>query len=73
MREHPGAWPKTYREVNDMSKRRGITSGLYRAARVSSTVGAVASGNPSRVARRAKNVAVGRSLGKAGVWRSLWK
>ena len=30
-------------------------------------------GNPRRVARRTKNVVVGRSLGRAGVWRRLWK
>jgi hypothetical protein len=34
---------------------------------------ALASGNPRRVAKRAKNVVLGRSLARAGVWRMLWK
>lgn len=46
---------------------------LYRAARMARTLEAVASGNPKRIARRARNVAVGRMLGRAGVWRWLWK
>jgi hypothetical protein len=50
-----------------------ITRALYRAARLSNNVSAIASGNPRRMARRAKNIAVGRALGRAGVWRRLWK
>lgn len=50
-----------------------LTRSLYRAARISNNVSAVASGNPKRMARRARNVAVGRALGKAGVWRRLWR
>ena len=49
-----------------------LTSQLFKAARLSATLGAVASGNPKRIARRAVNVAVGRSLARAGVWRLLW-
>jgi hypothetical protein len=56
-----------------MARRRSLTSQLYRAARVSNDISAVASGNPRRVARRAVNVAKGRALGKAGVWRWLWR
>lgn len=56
-----------------MARHRSLTSQLYRAARLSNTISAVASGHPKRVARRAKNIAVGRALGKAGVWRRLWK
>ncbi len=52
---------------------RSLTSQLYRAARLSATISAVASGKPRRVARRAKNVVVGRALAKAGVWRRLWR
>lgn len=52
---------------------RSFTSQLYRAARLSSTASALASGNPKRIARRGKNVVVGRSLGRAGVWRWLWR
>jgi hypothetical protein len=56
-----------------MARRRSFTSQLYRAARMSNNIGAAASGNPRRIARRARNVAVGRGLGRAGFWRSLWK
>lgn len=55
-----------------MARRRSLTSQLYRAARISNNISAVASGNPRRVARRAKNVVVGRELGRLGVWRRLW-
>jgi hypothetical protein len=50
-----------------------ITRALYRAARISNNVSAIASGNPKRVARRARNIVVGRALGRAGIWRRLWK
>jgi hypothetical protein len=50
-----------------------LTRFLYKAARASNNISAAASGKPSRIARRAKNVAVGRALGRAGFWRSLWK
>ena len=56
-----------------MPRRRSFASQLYRAARVSNNLSALASGNPRRVVRRARNVAVGRGLGRAGFWRSLWK
>jgi hypothetical protein len=45
---------------------------LYRAARYTRTAEAIASGNPNRIARRARNVAVGRALAKAGFWSALW-
>ena len=50
-----------------------ISRALYRAARISNNVSAIASGNPRRMARRAKNIAVGRAFGRAGIWRRLWK
>jgi hypothetical protein len=53
--------------------RSSLTRSLYRAARLSNDVSTLASGNPKRIVRRAKNKAVGRTLGRAGVWRSLWK
>ena len=56
-----------------MPRRRSLTSGLYRAARVSNNLSALASGNPRRMARRARNVTVGRALGRAGFWRRLWR
>ncbi len=56
-----------------MGRRRSLTSQLYRATRISNDISAVASGNPRRVARRTRNVIVGRSVGRAGIWRRLWK
>ncbi len=56
-----------------MARRRSLTSQLYRAARLSNTIGAAASGNPKRIAPRAKNITVGRALGRAGFWRMLWR
>ena len=54
-------------------RRRSLSSQLFRAARVADDVEAVASGNPKRMERRAKNVIVGRALGRAGMWRKLWR
>jgi muconolactone delta-isomerase len=51
----------------------GLVGNLYRAARVANDVQTLASGDPKRIARRAKNKAVGRALGRAGVWRRLWR
>ena len=48
-----------------------LTRLLYRAARVSNDVSAAT--HPKRARRRAKNVIIGRALGRAGVWRRLWK
>jgi len=56
-----------------MARRRSLTSQLYRAARLSNNISAIASGNPRRIARRAKNVMIGRTLGRSGVWRKLWR
>lgn len=50
--------------------RRTLTSTLYRAARLSATGRAV---RTDHTGRRAKNVAIGRVLGKAGFWSRLWK
>ena len=47
-----------------------LTSTLYKLARLSATGRAVRKGYAGR---RAKNILVGRALGRAGVWRSLWK
>jgi hypothetical protein len=46
---------------------------LYRLARVVNTVSVVASGNPKRIARRGKNIVIGRALARAGVWGRLWR
>jgi hypothetical protein len=56
-----------------MARRRSLSSQLFRAARITDDIEAVSSGNPRRVARRTKNVVVGRALGGAGVWRRLWR
>ena len=46
-----------------MARRRSLTSQLYRAARLSDDLSALASGNPKRVARRARNEILGREAG----------
>lgn len=46
---------------------------LFRAARTAADVQAVSSGDPERIMRRAKNKAIGRLLGRAGMWRRLWR
>jgi hypothetical protein len=57
-----------------MARKRSLSSQLFKAAaRITDDVEAAAFGNPKRIARRAKNVALGRALGRAGVWRRLWK
>jgi hypothetical protein len=50
--------------------RRSFTSALYKAARLSASGRAVRKGY---VPRRVKNVIIGRTLGRAGVWRGLWR
>lgn len=47
-----------------------VTAKLFRAARLSADVRALSSGDPARIANRAKNKVVGRALGPA--WRRLW-
>lgn len=56
-----------------MRRRRRLSGDLFRAARIADDVEAVGSGNPRRVGRRAKNIALGRLLGRMGVWRRLWR
>jgi hypothetical protein len=50
-----------------------LRSNLYRSARVLGDMQAVASGNPKRIERRAKNKLIGRALGRSGVWDRLWR
>jgi hypothetical protein len=50
-----------------------LTDDLYHAARLSATGRAVVSGDPARIIRREKNIVMGRALGRAGVWRRLWR
>lgn len=47
-----------------------FTKVAYKVARASATGRAVRTG---KVAKRAKNVAVGRALGRAGIWRRMWR
>jgi len=53
-----------------MSRRTSLTSMLYRAARLSASGRAIRTGHAGR---RAKNIILGRALGRAGVWRRLWR
>jgi len=46
---------------------------MYAAARLANDLSTLASGNPRRIARRARNKIVGRALGRAGLWRLLWR
>jgi len=55
-----------------VTRRRGLVSQLYRSARLANDISVIASGNPDRIARRARNKIVGRALGRAGLWRMLW-
>ena len=50
-----------------------LRSYLYKSARTLGDVEAVASGDPKRITRRAKNKCVGRVLGRSGFWRFLWR
>lgn len=49
-----------------------LSRSLFRAARTMTTVEAIASGNPRRIARRGANIAKGRVLARAGFWRWLY-
>ncbi len=55
-----------------MSRRRSFSSRLYHLARSTNNLETLLSGDPNRIARRAKNVILGRAFGRAGLWRSLW-
>ncbi|MGH2574041.1 MAG: hypothetical protein ACRDGU_11320 [Actinomycetota bacterium] len=46
---------------------------LYRLARRWNDLKTLLSGRPDRIARRAKNKAVGRLLGRLGIWKRLWR
>ena len=50
-----------------------LPSFLYRSGRTLGDVEAVASGDPKRIGRRAKNKILGRALGRSGFWRTLWR
>ncbi len=50
-----------------------LTRSLYRLARLSNNIGALTSGSPKRMERRATNIVKGRILRKLGFWRWLWR
>jgi hypothetical protein len=50
-----------------------LRSYLYKSARTLGDVEAVVSGDPKRITRRAKNKILGRTLGRSGFWRMLWR
>jgi hypothetical protein len=50
-----------------------LTNRLFKLARLSATLSAVTSGSPKRIARRAKNIMVGRALARLGFWRRLFR
>jgi hypothetical protein len=63
------AWSEQTRNV----RRPRLSTRLFRVARQVDDIEALASGNPRRVARRAKNKVVGRLLARAGFWRRLFR
>ena len=56
-----------------MPRRRSLTSILFKAARTVDDMETLASGNPKRIERRAKNKLLSRVLGGGGLWRWLWR
>jgi len=50
-----------------------LTRTFYHLARLSNNIGAITSGNPARMRRRATNLVKGRILRRLGFWRWLWK
>src|ERR1035437_5213443 len=57
-------------EGGTMARGKSFTSYMYKAARLSATGRSIRTG---KAPRRAKNIVVGWTLGKAGVWRRLWR
>lgn len=71
---HPGRWlPALTLHSWYNPAAMGVTSFLYRLARLSADTRALASGDPKKVARRGKNKALGRLLGRGRLWRRLWR
>jgi hypothetical protein len=56
-----------------MPRRRSLASWLYRVARTTNDIETLASGDPKRIARRAKNKVESRLLRQIGFWRWLWR
>lgn len=65
--------PRTSRERRSYESAAEPLEQLYSLARTTNSVEALLSGNPNRIARRTKNVILGRAMGRAGLWRALWR
>lgn len=50
-----------------------LASKLWKLTKAVNDVETLASGKPSRIAKRGVNKFTGRVLGKAGIWRRLWR
>ena len=50
-----------------------LSTFLRRAARTSTDLEALSSGDPNRIGRRLENRAKGRLLARIGFWRWLWR
>lgn len=48
----------------NVARKPNLVSSLYRLARLANDVSALMSGNPRRIAKRARNKLVGRTLGR---------
>lgn len=55
-----------------MPRKRSLSSRMFSAARLTDDIESFGSGEPERMARRGKNVAIGRSAAKGGVWRRIF-
>jgi hypothetical protein len=50
-----------------------LSSRFYRLARRTNDAEVMLSGDPKRMERRLKNKLIGRALGRAKFWRTLWR
>lgn len=48
-----------------------FVSNMYKAARIANTISKL--NDPTKTARRVKNITLGRMLNKTGFWKWLWK
>jgi hypothetical protein len=50
-----------------------LSTRLYRLSRRTNDAEVLLSGDPKRMERRLKNKLIGRALGRAKFWRTLWR